>query len=500
MFKNYIKIAIRNMRRNAGYTAINIGGLAVGIACVLLIMAYVQDELSFDRFHADAEHIYRIHVGQEQEVTPTIIAPLMKRTMGEVEATTRLYEIGRFQPPVVSRDEVQFLEPGFFYADSTVFKVFTLPFVRGTANEALTRPNTIVISESTARKYFEDADPIGESLLVGGRHRFEITGVIEDLPAQSHVQFDMLASFVTTGWADEEIWNSANFYTYARLGANASPETVAQKMAGLVEEAKAANLVDAAYALSLMPLTDIRLKFEGRQVYVYLLTAIGFLILLIACVNYINLATARGTSRAREVGVRKVSGAQRDQLVFQFLGESYITTILAMVLAIVLAVLVLPYFNNLTGKALAVGNWSSPVFWAGLTLLTVFVGLAGGAYPAFLLSGYQPLHIFKTNRRSGTGSNRMRRGLVVFQFAVSVVLMVGTVVIYRQLHFIQNKDLGFEKESLLVLPVGFGNESEVYASLRAELMQESAVAQVAAINHIPGYQQGRIWVLGGRCF
>ena len=492
MLKNYLKIAVRNLKRNLGYTTINVGGLSIGIACVLLLVTFVRDEVSYDRFHDQAAQIYRVHVGQEQEVTPTIAAPLLKRSLAEIAATTRLYDIGRFQAPVVRKDQIQFHEKGFFFADSTVFDVFTLPLQVGNAETALVRPHTLVMSASAAQKYFPNENPLGKVVQVGSRGRsYEITGVMEDLPAQSHIQFDFLASFVSTNWATREIWDSANFYTYVRLHPGASLPQVEAKVAGLVDTARSEELVDDEYAWQLISLLDIRPVFEGRRVYIWLLSTIALLILLIACINYINLATARGAKRAREVGVRKVSGAQRLQLVQQFLGESFLTTILALIIAVLIAELVMPFFNAITAKQLAIYYTSDAGFWLYVLGILLLVSCAGGAYPALLLSSYKPLDIFKSQSRHGTGSSRLRRTLVVFQFAVSVILIVGTAVIYRQLNFMQTKDLGFEKERLVVMPLGLGNAVlQTYPSLRAALLQESAVEEVAAVNHIPGYQQG----------
>lgn len=492
MLKNYFKIAARNLKRNLGYTSINVGGLAVGIACVVLILFYVRDELSYDAFHESADQIYRIHVGDDQVVTPTVVAPLFKRSFSEVEAVTRLYDIGRFQPPVVSRGDVNFFEAGFFYADSTVFDVFSFPLVLGEQREALSRPNTIVLTESVAKKYFGDENPIGEVLEVGSRgSTFEVTGVLKDIPPQSHVQFDFLASFSSSNWSTREIWDSANFFTYAKVQKNTSLTSFENKIAGLVANARSEGLVDEAYALSLQPLLGIRMDFEGRKIYVYLLFSIAILILLIACVNYINLSTARGGQRAREVGVRKVSGAHRLQLIQQFLGESFLTTIFALALALLFVEILLPSFNAATGKALSISYGSDPVIWIFLAGMLLLVSIAGGAYPAFMLSSFDPLKIFKANAHAGTGGNSLRRSLVVFQFAASVVLLVGTAVVFKQLEFVQTKDLGFDKERLVVLPLGLRNEMQGrYETMRAALLQESSVEQIAAINHIPGYQEG----------
>lgn len=492
MIKNYLLIALRTLRRNPGFTILNISGLAIGIACTLLLSLYIKQELSYDQFHEDADRIYRVHTAGPEDSSPAIVAPLLKSSFAEVEATARMYDIGQFQSPVIRFGDRQFYESGFFYADSTIFDVLSFSFVEGNAIDALQRPNTIVITEEIAQKYFGNRSPMGELLEIGGSKRtFEVTGVIDNVPAESHVQFDFLASFTSSRWSRDEGWYPANFYTYVKLSEGADAGAVSRKIDGLVAEAKAQELVQGEYALSLMPLLSIRTEFEGRSNTILLLSTIAFLVLLVACVNYVNLSTARGAQRAKEVGVRKVSGAQRMQLAGQFMGESILVTMMSLTLAVCIAVISLPVFNAISGLELTPDILASPGFILFIVCLGLVVSTIGGAYPAFLLSSFQPIQILRKVSKTNTGKSRLRRSLVTFQFAVSVVLLICTAVVFKQLDFMQTKDLGFDKEQVLVIPIGLGNEiQDEYRAFREALLQESGVVDVASINHIPGYQEG----------
>lgn len=496
MLKNYFKIAIRTIRRHPGYSLINVLGLTIGVACSLIIGLYVFDELQYDRFHEHASDIYRIQVGDDQEVTPTIISPLIQRSLPDVDASTRLYDVGRYQARVVAYESTRFLEERFFYADSTVFDVFTLPLVAGNPAEALVRPRTLVLSASTARKYFGDANPIGALLQVDNSTYFEVTGVMADLPAQSHLQFDFLASFATLRWATREIWDTANFYTYARLQPRVSKEEVVASLDQLVASAHEAGQVQDGYRLTLHPLLGIRLYTEGQIRNIILLSTVALLVLLIACVNYVNLATARASQRAREVGVRKVAGAGRKQLIVQFMGESLLTALMAVILACLVARAALPVFNALSGKDLSM-SITDPWLWGIGPGIAGLVGIIGGIYPALLLSSFRPASILKQYVVAGGG--RLRRILVVAQFTISIILMVGTIVVYQQMRFIQDKELGFDKEQLIVVPLGFDQTvRSAYDPLRNTLLQAPEIISVSAISQVPGYQEGGygLWTEG----
>ncbi|MCH8961393.1 MAG: ABC transporter permease, partial [Bacteroidetes bacterium] len=468
MLKNYLKIALRNLRRYKGYTAINVTGLAVGTACCLLIMLYVRDELSYDRHHDNAERIVRVLVGEEQTFTPTVVGPLFTREFPEVETAARLYPLGMFRPIVVRYGERAFEESRFFYADSTVFDVFTLPFVAGTPQNALTRPETLVLTASTARKYFGAENPVGQIVQVGSGVDYEVTGVIEDLPSTSHVQFDVLGSFVSTHWATEEQWGSANFFTFLLLQDEQAVASLNLKVAALLDRVREgpSGKISAGYFLTLQPLTRIHLYFDGRITYVYLFAALAVLILLVACANYMNLATARSARRAREVGIRKMAGAHRRQLAFQFFGESAVLVFGALALAVLLAEALLPAFNAVSGKQLALRYLDDPWLLPALLGLGVAVSLVAGGYPALLLSSFRPAQVLKGTLKTGLGGAAFRKVLVVFQFGVTVFLIAGTLIVYRQLDYMGTKNLGFDKEQVVVLSIGDRVLRETYATLK----------------------------------
>ncbi len=488
MLKNYLTLALRTLWRHRGQTAINTAGLALGMACCLLIALYIRDELRYDRFHEHAADIYRVHVGDDLELTPTIVAPLAVRSLPGVAAAARLYDIGRFQDMVVQRGDVRFLESRFFYADSTVFDVFSFPFLAGLPDAALTRPNTVVLTAPMAEKYFGSEDPIGQTLAIGSR-TYEVTGVLAPIPAASHLQFDFLASFATVHWATEEQWGSANFLTYLRLSSGVEATAIEAALERSVAEAREVGEVWPEFRLVLQPLLGIHLVYEGRQTYVYLLASIGLLLLVIACVNYVNLTTARAIYRAREVGIRKAAGAHRSQLIGQYLGESLVLAVVAAVAGLVIAALGLPAFNAISGKDLTL--MGDPAVWATLGGVVLLVGLAGGSYPAFLLASFRPASILKPSASSG-GSGRLRRALVVFQFAATVVLLLATFAVRRQLHFVQDKDLGFNREHVVALPIPVGDEAtqRAYEPFREAMLQMASVTHVAAVNDLPGYQGG----------
>ena len=491
MLANYLRIAFRNLWRNKGYTSINVLGLSAGLACFLLILLFVKDERSYDRHHENAERIVRMHFGETQVVTPTAAGPTMARTIPEVEMFTRIYPLGMYQPISVRRGEDAFLESGFYYADSTVFDVFTMPFVAGSPDGALNRSRTMVITESTAQKYFGDELPIGQTLAVGSGTEFEITGVIEDLPSTSHVQFDLLASFATTGASTREIWNSSNYYTYLLLSNGNQLDTVQAKADELVAQMKANQVmpIPDGFRLGLVPLTSIRSEFEGRSAFVNIFSAIGLLILLIACANYTNLATARAVRRAREVGIRKLSGAHKGQLARQFFGESALLVFVSLILAVLLASWAVEPFNQVAGKAVVFDPFGDPVLLPVLLLLGFVISFIAGFYPAMMLSSFEPARVLKQSSRTGSGGMGFRQVLVVFQFAVTVFLLAGTMVIRFQMGHMQNRSLGFDKENVVVLTISDQELRRNYKTVKEAFLRIPGIEGASAVNSIPGYQR-----------
>ena len=491
MLANYLRIAFRNLWRNKGYTSINILGLSAGLACFLLILLFVQDERSFDRHHENADRIVRVHFGESQVVTPTAAGPTIARTLPEVEMFTRVYPLGMYQPISVRRGEEAFLEDGFFFADSTVFDVFSMPFVAGDPEGALNRPMTMVITESTARKYFGSELAVGRTLSVGSGTEYEITGVLEDLPATSHFQFDLLASFATTGWSTREIWNSSNFYTFLLLENQSMLGTAQAKVNEIVAGMKAnqPGAVPDDFQLVLYPLTSIRSEFEGRSVFVNIFSAIGLLILLIACANYTNLATARAVRRGREVGIRKLSGAHKGQLARQFFGESAVLVFISLVFAVMLANWAVEPFNQIAGKSVVFEPFTDPLVLPTILVLGIIISLIAGFYPAMMLSSFEPARVLKQSSRTGSGGFGFRRVLVVFQFAVTVFLLAGTMVIRFQMAHMQDRSLGFDENDVVVLTISDQELRRNYKTVKQAFLAIPGIEGASAINSIPGYQR-----------
>ncbi len=490
MFSNYVRMAIRNLWRNKGYTAINLLGLAAGLACVIFIGMFVQDELQYDRHNEHADEIVRVLLGDRQTVTPIALGPSLGREIPEIVAWTRIYPLGMYTPVAVRRGATSFQESGFFYADSSVFNVFTFEPLLGEMKEALVRPGTIMLTESTAIKYFGNENPIGQVIVTGGGNEFEVTLVVKDLPSTSHIQFDMLASFVSTSWASREMWGSSNFYTYLRLNDANDLTRVQNKIDELVAQAKAAagSTIPSTFQFNLQRLTDIRLIFEGRKIYVYMFSAIGLLILLVECANYTNLATARAMRRAREVGIRKISGAHRFQLARQFFGESLLLVVIAMIVALALVYALVPSFNSISGKEVTFSlfsDWSTVPALLGVCLL---IGFVAGIYPVLVLSSFQPVKVLKGSSRTGSGSFGFRRVLVVFQFSVTVFLLVGMLTVQFQLDHIQKRSLGFEKDNVVVLSIADRELRSSYQTIKDAFRSLGSVQSVSAIHSIPGYQ------------
>lgn len=467
MFENYLKITIRNLRKHKAYTSINITGLTIGIACFLLIMLFVQHELSYDRFHHKADRVYRViaeYPEREQSLAAVSapLASLLTETYPEILQAARL---SKGWPEVaVNQGKNKFYESRFYFAEPALFDLLDLALLRGDPHEVLSRPYQIVLPEKTARKYFGDVDPVGSILSVrasNNEYEFTVSGVLEDIPSNSHLQVDFLAFYATLYKIPNrhpDDWRSGA-YTYVLLGEGESPHELEQKLISF------ANLhIDGREGqttrLHLQALTDIHLSSRaapGQDIstpgdirYLYLFSAIGILILLIACINYMNLATASSALRIKEVGVRKVVGARRGQLVAQFLGESLFLTLFALVLALAVVELSLPVFNRLLQKQPGLPHLGDS--WALLKLLALAggIGVISGSYPAFLLSAFLPKKILKGHRPKS--SQKMRNGLVIFQFSIMVVLIGSTVTIQRQLNYIQTKRLGFNQEQVLIIP------------------------------------------------
>lgn len=480
MIRNYLKTALRNLWKNKGFSAINIFGLAVGLATCLLILIYVLDELSYDRYNKNADRIYRldteikfgganfIHMVMAQGPAPA--GPAMLRDFPEVEKEVRLQKNGGF---LVRKGSQHIREDAVLYADPTIFDVFTLPLIDGDPHTALEDAHTIVLSETMARKYFDAVDVVGKTLVINDSIPYKVTGVMRDMPTQSHFHADFLVSLSESGDAkrpDSWTQNSYNTYILLRHGVDGHrfegklQEMVVKYIAPLIQSRMNLSLDQFyrggnKYEYNLMRLTAIHLHSDktgelgvnGNPQYVYIFSIIAIFILLIACVNFMNLSTARSVTRAKEVGIRKLLGSLRGSLIRQFIVESMLVSFVAMLLALGIAWLLLPVFDQLADKEMSIGLFSRPLLAAGLLVLVVVVGLLAGSYPAFFLSAFQPIAVLKGDVSGGFKTGWLRNSLVVFQFFISICLIIGTAVIYRQLGYIRSRSLGFNREQVLVI-------------------------------------------------
>ncbi len=512
MLRNYLSVALRNIWRNKGSALINILGLAIGITSSIIILLFVLDEVSYDRHNEHFRNIYRICIsgkiqGNEMEaaLSNAPMGAALKSEFPEVEEFTRLFTFDG--DPIVRYEDRVFVEENFYYADSTFFNVFTAPVIRGDPDRLLNRPNTLVLTEETARKYFGDEDPVGKLLKVGQEEEnFEVTGVVRGFPPNSHFSFNILGSMSTIFIADLDQWLGNNNYTYVVLREDFDPERLEAKFPALIEKHMGPQLEQLLgmtmeeflgggnrYGYFLQPLKKIHLEsdlqFEinpgGSKTSVIIFSIIAVFLIIIASINFMNLATASAARRAREVGIRKVAGAGKPLLIWQFLAESFLTTILALVLAIALVELFLPSFNTLTGKDLIFSFLDRPVFLLGLLLIGVFVGFASGSYPAFFLSSFKPVDVLKSGAMRGIRGAYLRRILVTFQFIITIALFICTFVVNRQMNFIQNKDLGFNKENLVVIDRAYVLENQMEAFIQ-ELLKNPAVQRVSGSSTVPG--------------
>ena len=470
MIKNYFKTTWRNLKRNKLYSLINITGLSVGITSCVLIFLYIQYELSYDKYNAKSDQIYRLtevlHLPGENNaraVTSPPMAPALQANFPEVLKTVRISYSGRY----LSYQDKKIPNSQIMYADSTFFDIFTFPIISGDRQKALVNPYSIILTESMAKKYFGNASPLGKTMQLSDTVPLTVTGVVKDVPANSHFSFDCILSRTTINALNQNLpeteWFSNGFYTYLLLPKNCNYHQLENKFSSFIAKQMAdrRKATGMYYDLKLQPLADIHLKSNlnseinpnGDITYIYIFSAAAFLILLIACINFINLATAKSISRAKEIGLRKVIGANRLQLILQFLGESFLFTIIAAVLSVILIQLTLPYFNSFTGKSLSLfhfGNYNVLILFGGII---ISVGLMAGIYPAFLMSSFSPIKVLKGPVKYEWRDIFLRKGLVVFQFTIAIILIAGAFLVYQQLQFIQNQRIGLNKDQLLEVQI-----------------------------------------------
>ena len=510
VLQNYLIVAIRNLLRYPTYTLINIVGLAIGLAACMLILLYIQDELSYDRYHPHADQVYRVvddieSAGQTVQTagSPTGWGPALKRDFPEIELSVRM--AGTSSAWLVVHGDNRFYEMKVFWAEAAMLDMFSIPLVAGNPRTALNDPYSIVISEEMAYKYFGSEDAMGKVLRGDNLWDFTVTGIMRNIPKNSHMRPDMIISYSTRiaiGTYNLDDWEMhENRYTYIRLHENASRDDLEAQLPAFLERNKVGRFRESSKVMrpSLQPLVDIHLHShrdselepngDFRNVVLFLI--IAFLIPIIACINFVNLATARSAMRAREVGVRKVMGANRSQLLGQFLGEAVVMSGLAMIIAVSLVHLTLPLVNVLAGKQLAFSPSNGWVLGA-LTAGTIVIAVAAGSYPAVYLSGFLPTEVLKGSLKSGTRGLGLRQVLVVIQFVMSIFLLVSTAIIYDQLDYIQDMRLGFNKEHVMVVPVTGREQRESAPVLKQRLAQLPGVVGMATTDGVPGVIAPRI--------
>jgi len=508
MFKNFLKIAFRNIQRHKNYSFINIFGLAIGLASFLLIMLWVLDELSYDRFHENAAHLYRVEQDQHYSggvfhvnVTPYPMAEGLKAEIPEVRYATPYPFTGTI---LLRYGEKSFFERGTRAVTEDFLHMFSFPLIRGEKTTVLDNPFSIILTEEMASKYFGDQDPVGQIITINNRFDLTITGVLKDIPENSVVQFDMLVPFKFLEdmgrTIDQWGWNS--IVTYVQLHENAKIAEVNDKITDLRYRRVLDLLKDDPERLKeyqesektpfmLRPLTDIHLhayfgysSSMGDILYVYIFSMIAVFILLLASINFMNLSTARSVSRAKEVGLRKVVGAKKQNLIFQFYGESILMAFIGLLFALVLIALILPTFSNLADKQFSLSDLMQWEFIAGMFAVTILTGIISGSYPAIFLSAFQPVKILSGKLTRGKTNTFFRKVLVVFQFSISLILIVSTFLIYNQLHFMKEKELGYDKEHLIYIPLR-GDAGESYAVLKDQLLKDEKVKNVTGTWHPP---------------
>jgi putative ABC transport system permease protein len=504
MIKNLLLVALRNLKKDKWYSLLNVLGLTIGITFSLFLIFYITDELSFDRFNEKADRIYRINSYiQEKDkatnwaITQEPLARTLKKDFPEVEESGKFMQRER---TLFKQGANDFYEKKVYYADSTIFNIFSYKFIEGNPKRALTEPNNIVITKSIAEKYFGKSTQVVGKTLKTVYDVYKVTGVIEDVPQNSHLRFDMLISWITLGknyFGPVDNWGSFNLYTYVLLKPNTNAAAFEKKLLPMYDKYMASIFaqysVKIHYGIQKITAIHLHSTFEqepeelGSMSYIWIFSAVAFFMILIACINYMNLTTARSARRAKEIGVRKVTGSLKRQLVLQFLSESVLTAFIAVLLSFGLVLLLLPAFNSISGKAFTFHTLFQPnniVLLLGIGLLT---GLAGGSYPAFYLSSFNPVNILKGSLSKASGNVNLRRTLVVLQFSISMVMLICTWVVYSQLSYLQHKDLGFDKNQVMMVTVNTGeDERSKINAMNNDFRTIPGIKTVGSANSYPG--------------
>lgn len=503
MIKNLLLIAIRNFQKDKWYSLLNVLGLTIGITFSLFLIFYVKDELDYDRYHEKADRICRIVTyAQEPDkktnltITQFPLGPTIKRDFPEVEESARMMNRER---TLFKVGDKAFYETKIYYADSTIFNVFSYKIIEGDPATALNQVNSIVISKTLAKKYFGNEPAVGKTLK-SVYDLYTVTAVIEDVPKNSHILFDMLISASTLAKKNPgamDNWGNFNFFTYVLLKPGTDPKAFEKKLLPLYDKYMAPLFAkfNLKMQYGVQPITEIHLhsKLErepeelGNMSYIWIFSAVAFFMLLIACINYMNLTTARSARRSKEIAIRKVTGSSKKQLVFQFLSESLLTAFVAVLLSIALVIFLLPVFNSLSGKAFTIRTLFQPFNIMLMASIVLFTGLVGGSYPAFYLAGFKPVSILKGSLSKASGNVNLRRSLVVLQFSISMIMLICTWVVYSQLSYLQTKDLGFNKDQVMTVTVNTGEDerSKIYA-MNNEFRSLPGVKKVGTGYSYPG--------------
>jgi len=502
MLNNYLKIAFRNLKKHKAYSFINIAGLAVGMTCCILILLWVRDELSYDRYHEKADRIYRVTYAEEigdaydhYALSPFAAAPAFAAEVPGISAYTRLWQ----RSGLIKQNENNYDEQNIFYADSNFFNIFSHEFIEGDPAKALEDPGSIVLTRDTATKIFGSTNVLGETVNLSADGDLKVTGIVENVPRNSHFHFDYLVSINTIqGQRAQylEAWLVIAGYSYLLLDESADAGMIEGKLAPVVEKhtGEDARKYGTKMFYYLQSLTDIRLKSNlegeiegnGDVRYVYVFSLIAIFILLIACINFMNLSTARSASRGKEVGLRKVLGAHKKRLVMQFLAESTGFALVALILSLNLVWLVIPAFNDLTGKEITMTALLNAAVLFGLFTLVVFTGFAAGSYPALFLSSFQPIDTIRQKFQRGSRKSILRNGLVIGQFAISIVLIISTFIVLKQVRFMKNQKLGFKKEQVLAMRTRGQGLAQQFEAFKNELKKNSGILEASFSSGIPG--------------
>lgn len=505
MFRNLIKTAVRHITKHSGYSILNILGLTLGITSAFFLIIYVTDEISYDRYHEKADRIYRVSstITEPDDEFTWIVAqipfgPQVVKDYPEVQSFVRFIPVGR---TLCKYEDKEFNEENFFYVDSTLFDIFTYKAVKGDLKRGVTEPGKIILTEKIASRYFGEADPIGKTLKAG-QTAYEVTGVIRDVPANSHFRFDAVASRSNLPKQFGNSWGNFGVFTYLLFPANFDVKSFETKMEGMYD----------SYMKSIFGALNIKIKYHldpikkihlystnaqepeptGSITYVYIFGIVAIFLVLIAAMNYMNLATARSVKRAREVGLRKVVGSHRSILVMQFLSESVIFTLISLILSILLMVALLPKFNLLAGKSFAVSEIYSPAVLMSLLGIIILVGIVGGSYPAFFLSRFSPVTVFKGEISQGSAGKLFRKVLVVIQFTVSVIMIICTLVVFRQINYLKTMDQGFDQANVLSLQLNDQSMAKKYPVLKEALLENPEIKYVTSTSTAVGEGSGKV--------